>query len=805
MQPQENRLRTILISFGSIFLLLVYLSLHISHAMYPPSNTTTFNNQTTSFGGKEISSPAEQTENVDIMSAFIEGMNTATTDPLGFTPISVKVLIPISVFLLIELCVGGYMLAYKQVNGEDAAGKEHGSAKWQTNISGYLKGYSDPYNPKKDEFDPNVIISDRLRMSFNIPIIDNKRNLNTLVIGGSGAGKSFRFVKPNLAQMNCSTITTDPSGELLECMGKPLMNHGVKVKVFSTSDMKHSNCYNPFDYVYDENGCVDEAKVSTMVYLFLKNADGAQAAQKKSGDPFWDKSAKAFLSALAYYLLENTELKKECINFTTMLKLTQAGKVSEDSQSSVSQLDKMMEEHRERMAKQGKVSKAMSNYDTFKLAPAKTANSILITCAVDLQLFNNDDVKNMTRHDYEDEDNNVHLDKMGDVQTALFINIPQANGTFNFLVSMLYSQLFDALYTKAEKVCPRKFMIVDKHKKPVVTMIKDEETAKDYLEKLKTATVVKKVSTRGRETFRVMSGKTVITERPTQETAQKVIDKAGEYSIAHGGLKLPWHVRCLMDEFANIGEIPEFSEKLSTMRKYEISCCIVVQSIAQIKAKYDKLYEGIIGNCDTIIYLGSNEHETCKYISDLLGETTIKVKNRSRSKKGGSDSFSASKRLLMTPDEVRRLNRKKCIVIISGLDPFLDRKYNFLKHPNFKLCGDADRNNKVDEKFLDIYFNSTPSKKRSTSKVNKQQATSVVIGKSKYKQTKTKEETVKTFADTEEEAIEKTATIPPNPDNEKAIEAYVTNTKKQSSETNDTVTTNSANDAATNDDKLFFF
>lgn len=799
MQPQENKLRSILISFGAIFLFLVYLSLHVSHAMYPEnSNTDVSNQQVTSFGGKGTSSAVNKTENVDFVAALIEGLNTSMSDPLGFTPVRIYVLIPISIFLVIELCIGGYMLTYKQVNGVDAAGKEHGSAKWYTNIRKFLKGYSDPYDPEKDEFDPNVIISDKLRMSFNIPIIDNKRNLNTLVIGGSGAGKSFRFVKPNLAQMNCSTITTDPSGELLECMGKALINHGIKVKVFSTSDMKHSNCYNPFDYVYDENGNVDEAKVSTMVYLFLKNADGAQAAQKKSGDPFWDKSAKAFLSALAYYLLENTELKKECINFTTMLKLTQAGKVSEDSQSSSSQLDKMMEEHRERMARQGKVSKAMSNYDTFKLAPAKTANSILITCAVDLQLFNNDDVKNMTRHDYEDEDNNVHLDKMGDVQTALFINIPQANGTFNFLVSMLYSQLFDALYTKAEKICPRKFMIVDKHKKPVITMIKDEETAKEYLEKLKTATVVKKTTARGRETFRIMSGKTVITERPTQETAQKVIDKANEYSVTHGGLKLPWHVRCLMDEFANIGEIPEFSEKLSTMRKYEISCCIVVQSIAQIKAKYDKLYEGIIGNCDTIIYLGSNEHETCKYISDLLGETTIKVKNRSRSKKGGSDSFSASKRLLMTPDEVRRLNRRKCIVIIAGLDPFMDKKYNFLRHPNFKLCGDADRKNKVDEKFLDIYFNSTPSKKRSTSKVNKQRATSAVIGGSEYKQTKTKKETVETFAPTEEEALSKTITVTPTPDNEKAIEAYVMNTEKEPA-------TSDNNASAPCDDKLFLF
>lgn len=805
MTPQENRLRTVLISFGSIFLLLVYLSLHISHALYP-SETADMQTggQFTSFGGHTTSAPASQKSETDIMSALIEGMNTAMSDPLGFTPVNVKVLIPISIFLIIELCIGGYLITYKQVNGEDAAGKEHGSAKWAVNISGFLKGFSDPYDSKKDETDPNVIISDRLRMSFDISRIDNKRNLNTLVVGGSGAGKSFRFVKPNLAQMNCSTVTTDPSGELLECMGKPLMQKGIKVKVFSTSDMKHSNCYNPFDYVYDENGEIDEAKVSTMVFLFLKNADGAQAAKQKSGDPFWEKSAKAFLSALAYYLLENRELKKECINFTTMLKLTQAGKVSEDSQSSSSQLDRMMEEHRAQMAKEGRISKAMLSYDTFKLAPAKTANSILITCAVDLQLFANEDVKNMTRHDYEDEDNNVHLDKIGDVQTALFINIPQANGTFNFLVSMLYSQMFDALYTKAEKICPNRYMIVDKHKKPVITMLKDEETARKYLEMLKDATVVRKATVRGRETYRVMSGKTVITERPSQEAAQKVIDGAGEYTVKQGRLRLPWHVRCLMDEFANIGEIPEFSQKLATMRKYEISCCIIVQSIAQIEEKYDKLYEGIIGNCDTIIYLGSNEYKTCKYISDLLGETTIRTKNRSRSKKGSSDSFAASKRLLMTPDEIRRLNRRKCIVIISGLDPFLDRKYNFLKHPNFKLCGDADRKNKADMKFMDIYFNSTPSKKRSTSKTGRQKAVAETVGKSRYSQPKTKQETVETFAPTEEEALKKTTTVPPTPENEKAMEDYVNGIpeKTDTAATDSSVrsTTDTENGSAENSD-----
>lgn len=804
MEPKEGRWKELIIMLSIGFVMVVYLSLHIAHAMYVPPSNTQSQTQMTSFSGSTVSLDVNNssTTEVDLLTAIITGLTTATTDPLDFMPVTWQVIIPIGIFIIIAAVVVGYKATYQQVYGETARGIEHGSAKWYRNLKEFNKRFSDPYDPKTDLTDPNVIISQNIRLSYNVKLIDDKRNLNMLIVGGSGAGKTFRYIKPNLAQMNSSAIVTDPSGEILACEGKMLINNGIKVKVFSTSDMAHSNCYNPFDYVYDEHGEVDEAKVSTMVFLFLKNADGAQ--KKSGGDPFWEKSAKAFLSALAYYLLENKNLKKECINFTTMLKLTQAGKVSEDSQTSMSQLDRMMEEHREQMAREGRESKALSNYDTFKLAPGKTANSILITCAVDLQLFNNELVKNMTRHDYDDEDNNVHLDKLGDEQTVLFINIPQANGTFNFLVSMMYSQMFDALYTKAEKICPEKWMIVDEKKKPVITMLKDEKTANDVLEKLKIATVVEKINSKGRPQYRVMAGKTCLAERPTRETAQRIIDNVSKYSAKRGGLKLPWHVRCLMDEFANIGEIPEFAEKLSTMRKYEISCCIVVQSLKQIEAKYKDIHESIVGNCDTIIYLGTNEFSTCEYISKLLGETTIRTKNRSLSNKSSSNSFSATKRPLMTPDEVRRLGRKKCIVIISGLDPIVDKKYNFLKHPNFKYTGDADSKNKVDQAFMDIYFNSAPAKKKIASKVKRQKAVNVAAGTSVYTQPDTKEAAVKVFGDseTETEAIQKTTPVVPPEETAKAIEKAVEQAisgKIEEADTSQVMT------EVTDSDKAFFF
>lgn len=660
-------------------------------------------------------------------------------NPVAIWPLSIKFLIP-ALFFLVCVAFGiGWMLAIGDTRRQDAPGREHGSAKWNLDYNNYYKQFVAPYDPKRDPFDPNMPFSSRVMLNLN-----NKktgRNANVFVVGGPGTGKSFRVIKPSLMQMNCSTITTDPSGELMQCCGKPLHEHGIKLKLFSTSDMKHSNCYNPFDYIFDENGEVEESKVSTMINLFLENASGSSS--KSKGDPFWDKSARALMAALAYYMLENpmtNQLRKgkryaPDINFCTMLKLVQAGKVSEESETSQSALDKLMEEHRLLMKAEGRESKALSNYDTFKLAPGKTANSILITVAVDLQMFNNEDVRNLTRHDYEDEENNLQLDKIGDEQTALFINIPQANTTFNFLVSMLYAQMFDALYTKAEKICPKKWMLVDQYNRPVITMLNSEDDAKQLLENLKSATVKEYKTPRDASRFQIVIGNKVIQEKPTRETAQAIIDNAANYKVQKGDLRLPWHIRCLMDEFANIGSVPMFSEKLTTMRKYEISCTVVVQNIAQIKEKYDKLFESIIGGCDTIVFLGSSENETCKYISDTLGETTVRTRNISLShgqKGGSSEGFGTSKRMLLTPEEVKDLDNKECIVIIRGLHPFRDLKYDFSKHPHFAETGNASRNNELSEDFIEKYFNTKPVKKKKVSKKRQQKAVSLVAGRSQY-------------------------------------------------------------------------
>lgn len=742
MPLKESKLKTYLLVGGLIYVLLFYFSLHMGHAVYldEAAAKATEISSSIQFGTYDNTASAPVVkESINWFTVAFEALANMSENPVAIWPLSIKFLIP-ALFFLVCVAFGiGWMLAIGDTRRQDAPGREHGSAKWNLDYNNYYKQFVAPYDPKRDPFDPNMPFSSRVMLNLN-----NKktgRNANVFVVGGPGTGKSFRVIKPSLMQMNCSTITTDPSGELMQCCGKPLHEHGIKLKLFSTSDMKHSNCYNPFDYIFDENGEVEESKVSTMINLFLENASGSSS--KSKGDPFWDKSARALMAALAYYMLENpmtNQLRKgkryaPDINFCTMLKLVQAGKVSEESETSQSALDKLMEEHRLLMKAEGRESKALSNYDTFKLAPRKTANSILITVAVDLQMFNNEDVRNLTRHDYEDEENNLQLDKIGDEQTALFINIPQANTTFNFLVSMLYAQMFDALYTKAEKICPKKWMLVDQYNRPVITMLNSEDDAKQLLENLKSATVKEYKTPRDASRFQIVIGNKVIQEKPTRETAQAIIDNAANYKVQKGDLRLPWHIRCLMDEFANIGSVPMFSEKLTTMRKYEISCTVVVQNIAQIKEKYDKLFESIIGGCDTIVFLGSSENETCKYISDTLGETTVRTRNISLShgqKGGSSEGFGTSKRMLLTPEEVKDLDNKECIVIIRGLHPFRDLKYDFSKHPHFAETGNASRNNELSEDFIEKYFNTKPVKKKKVSKKRQQKAVSLVAGRSQY-------------------------------------------------------------------------
>lgn len=722
MTPKVKNTKKYIIIAVITFLLITFFSLHISHqieASGEPVKTSVSTQNNTSkdiksltTGGQTLNTEKSKSK-MTIGEAIPKGFEHALTKPFDMFPVGAKSFAgPFALMTLLAGLVFAYVWSKREFEHTDMAGKEEGSAHWNEDIAGYKKRYEAPYNPKTDPFDKNVILAKDLYL-----LNDNKkinRNLNACIVGGPGTGKSWGLIKPNMAQMNSSAIITDPKGELFRCMEKPLLDRGIRVKMFSTSDMIHSNCYNPFDYVYDENGEVDETRVSTMVHIFLQSASAMGEAKKSSGgDPFWDKSANAFISACCYYLLESDLIAKEEINFSKVFALVSMAKADEDNESSQTQLDLLMDAHKKSYEAQGKVSKAATMYfDIFKLAPTKTANSILISCQVDLKMFNQDKVKNLTRTDYLNPRNNIQLDTLGDEQTYLFINIPAADSTFNFLVTLLYSQMFNVLFKKAEKIYPDKYMLVDKYGYPVKTMLDSTDEAEKCKEWLKNGKITEIKTVNGGIYYQIKRGKNIIVESTNRNKIEKIKAEVDTYTIQRGGIRMPWHIRCLMDEFANIANIPDFEKYMGVIRSYEISCWIVLQSLAQLKQKYDKNWETLIATCDTFICLGVTDNETSEYVSKKLGDTTIRTANTNYSRKSGtSKGYQMKKRALLTPEEVRMINegdKNQCIVIMNNIRPFLAKKYNFMNHPNFSLTGDASENNLLSAKENDKYFFATP-------------------------------------------------------------------------------------------------
>lgn len=477
-------------------------------------------------------------------------------------------------------------------------GEQCGTAQWNDDIKAYNKRYVDP----KDN--TNMILSQNVKLNMNTR--QTFKNNNVAVIGGSGSGKSRFFVKPNILQANCNYVITDPKGELLESTGYFLQKQGYEVKVFNLIEMTKSDCYNPFNYIRDDLGVV------MMIKCLIKNTT---PPTQKSGDPFWEKSEEALLQALCFYLIKYRP--KEERNFSTVMRLLRAAEVNENSPNGKSPLDHLFDE----VARTDPDSIALKQYKTFKMGADKTLKSILISCAVRLTVFNLKQVENLTGRD------TLELESMGEGKKALFVIIPSADSTYNFLVSMMYSQLFETLYYKAQT----------------------------------------------------------------------------EYE--GGRLKTP--TRFLLDEFANIGEIPEFSKKISTMRSYEISCSIILQNLAQLKTMYKDDWPTILGNCDSFLFLGGQEYETVEYISKELGDATIVVRDRNLSRgkaKSSTRNFKHTSRKLMDPSEIMRLNEKECILMIRALNPFKDKKYDYTKHPNYKLTGDANKKFRyVNEKDNQVY------------------------------------------------------------------------------------------------------
>lgn len=424
----------------------------------------------------------------------------------------------------------------------------------------------------------------------------------------NGAGKSRFYVKPNLLlasddpNKGTSYVITDPSGELLESCGTFLKQKGYKIRVLNLTDMEHSSCYNPFDYINTEED------VLILINCLIKNTT---PAGKGGGDPFWEKSETALLSALFFFLWKHRPEEER--NFTSVMKLLRAANIDENDSSTESPLDKIFNE----IGQNDPNDMGYKSYQTFRMGAGKTLKSILISAAVRLNSFEIPAVANMVTHDYLHPEKNLDLRQVGMEKTALFCIIPSADDTYNFIVAMMYYQLFSTLY----------------------------------------------------------------------------------YTYDHDKKQLNYPVRFMLDEFANIGQIPDFDKKLATMRKYKISCAIILQNLKQLEEMYDKKAEPLIGNCDTILFLGSSEASTLEYVSKKLGTTTVKVKNYSKSRGttgSSSESENSTKRELMTPDEVGLMNTNDCILFLRGEKPFYGPKYKYEKHPNFKYTKDADESLKYD-------------------------------------------------------------------------------------------------------------
>ena len=501
--------------------------------------------------------------------------------------------------LLVGLCCGTGLRLAVYLRGKNAKkyrhGMEYGSARW-----GNAKDIEPFMAPK---FSDNIILTktERLMMSNRPPDPKNARNKNVLVVGGSGSGKTRFWLKPNLLQCHSSYVVTDPKGTIvLEC-GNAMLKNGYKLKILNTINFKKSMHYNPFAYVHSEKD------ILKLVTTLMTNTKG----EGSGGDPFWEKSERLLLTALIAYLHYEAPVEEQ--NFATLLEMLNTMQVLEDDEEYQNPVDLLFEE----LAKKKPNSFAGRQYKLYKLAAGKTAKSILISCGARLAPFDIQELRDLTMYD------ELQLDTLGDKKTALFLIMSDTDSTFNFLISMVYTQLFNLLCDKADDV--------------------------------------------------------------------------------YGG-KLPVHVRCLIDECANIGQIPNLEKLVATIRSREISACLVLQARSQLKAIYKDNADTIVGNMDSQVFLGGSEPTTLKDLSEMLGKETIDAFNTSDTR-GNSPSYGTTFQKmgheLLSRDELAVLDGGKCILQLRGVRPFLSDKYDLTQHPNYKLTSDYDPKNTFDiEKYL---------------------------------------------------------------------------------------------------------
>lgn len=562
---------------------------------------------------------------------------------------------------------------------------------------------------KNSENDPNIYDNNMLfgvykKQYLGLSLNNQKtnRSANVLVIGGTGTGKTFKYIKPNILQLNCSNIITDPSGEIFQSFAPYLLKKGYNVFLFNASNFSVSNHYNPLLNVYDAKGEISERHVNILVDLYMKNAKAGK--EQGGGDPFWDKSEKAFLTALIYYVLENDDIPRKDKCFSTILKKVQMAKISDDDGTESPLTQEMNEWFKkvgitEKDVTGGGKYKTKMYYDTFLIAPQKTANTILITTAVDLQIFSTKEVDIITREDEDNEENNINIDTIATQQSYLFLGIPQAHQAYNFLIAMLYSQLYGRLYELGEITLRNKWHIGYRVGTPVFDYFDTKEEAIDFYEHVDKAKHIKEYNyVNGKKIYRLMYKNKKCKYSVFKEPLEKYIDDLDKMVIWNsddygGTVALPIHVNFLLDEFKNIGEIPNFLTILSTSRKYRIGSHVVVQNIGQLKTIYkDGEHETVFANVDTVIFLGSSIKEDKEEIQKMLGKTTIL--QQSRNSKDGTINYTPTEVDLMSLDQIGAINqlfRDDEIVIIRDIPPYLCRKLNLTKHKRWKEVKEVNK------------------------------------------------------------------------------------------------------------------
>lgn len=523
----------------------------------------------------------------DIIDKIFQGILELNT--MSFIPSihPIDVLMGVGVVALIKFIVytkGKNAKKFRQ-------GKEYGSARWGTRKD------IEPYVDEK--FQNNILLTQTERLTMNGRPANPKyaRNKNVLVIGGSGSGKTRFYVKPNLMQMHSSYCVTDPKGTIVIECGKMLEDNGYEIKILNTINFKKSMKYNPFAYLRSEKD------ILKLVQTIIANTKGEG---EKAGEDFWVKAEKLYYTALIGYIFY--EAPREEKNFATLLDMIDASEVREDDETYMNPIDRLFEA----LEKKEPTHFAVKQYKKYKLAAGKTAKSILISCGARLAPFDIQELRDLMK---EDE---LELDTLGDRKTALFVIISDTDDTFNFVVSIMYSQLFNLLCDKA-----------------------DDE---------------------------------------------------------YGG-RLPVHVRCLLDEFANIGLIPKFEKLIATIRSREISASIILQAQSQLKAIYKDNADTIVGNCDSTLFLGGKEKTTLKELSETLGKETIDLYNTSETRSNANSyglNYQKTGKELMSQDEITVMDGSKCIFQLRGVRPFLSDKFDITKHKNYKLLEDYDKKNVFD-------------------------------------------------------------------------------------------------------------